>query len=59
MKMDVAREVLDRHYLTPLEPGSVAIVGASDLGQSSGLGAFRLSRPAPRYCPKEHKHHLT
>src|SRR6266581_4729070 len=42
MKMDVAREVLDRHYLTPLfEPGSVAIVGASE--KSGKVGAVLLS----------------
>ncbi len=42
MKMDVAREVLDRHYLTPLfEPGPVAIVGAS--GKSGKVGAVLLS----------------
>src|SRR5712691_3039084 len=42
MKMDVAREVLDRHYLTPLfEPSSVAIVGASE--KSGKVGAVLLS----------------
>ncbi len=42
MKMDVAREVLDRHYLTPLfEPGSVAIVGANE--KSGKVGAVLLS----------------
>jgi len=42
MKLDVAREVLDRHYLTPLfEPGSVAIVGASE--KSGKVGAVLLS----------------
>src|SRR5712691_2723121 len=42
MKMDVAREVLDRHYLTPLfEPGAVAIVGASE--KSGKAGAVLLS----------------
>src|SRR5713101_7407176 len=41
MKTDVAREILDRHYLTPLfEPGSVAIVGASE--KSGKVGAVLL-----------------
>jgi len=42
MKMDVARQIVDRHYLTPLfEPGSVAIVGASE--KSGKVGAVLLS----------------
>src|SRR5258708_34451156 len=42
MKMDVARQIVDRHYLTPLfEPGLVAIVGASE--KSGKVGAVLLS----------------
>jgi acetyltransferase len=37
MKTDVARDISNRHYLTPLfEPASVAIVGASELSGKVG-----------------------
>jgi len=37
MKADVARDISNRHYLTPLfEPASVAIVGASETGGKVG-----------------------